>query len=154
METKTRRRIHNSQLPVSIPSHTNPHQVQAVSCLQVSPPKVCMHFSSLPQVPPTSPTSPEISLTNEPSRLNGVLVEKLAVAQCFKKLPDVYESQKLISVSKLTVNSCTCPRTQHHYCMYRLLFIATFREHQCILNDTHSVSTQLCQLHTERRQRI
>jgi hypothetical protein len=84
--------------PYPEPDESTP--VQAVSGHQVSPPKVCTHFSSPPHVPPASSTSPpEISLTNEPSRLNRVLVEKLVVAEHFKKRPAVYESQKLISLS-------------------------------------------------------
>jgi hypothetical protein len=74
------------------------------------PTKRLYAFLVSPTMPPASPTSsPEISLTNEPSRLNGFLVEKLAVAEYFKKVQAIYESQKLISISKLTVNNCTCP---------------------------------------------
>jgi hypothetical protein len=46
----------------------------------------------------------------------------------------------------LLLTNCTCPWIQNHCCMFRLLFIAVFKERQYVLKDIYSVSIQLFQL--------
>lgn len=93
----------DSPLLLCILSQMNPLQVQAVSFLRISPPKVCMHFSSLSHVPPASSISSplisslKINLTKELRPVNTVLVEKITAVPSFKHLPALYGNQRLIT---------------------------------------------------------
>ena len=57
----------------------------------------------------------------------------------------MHPSCNLHTQISLLPKNCTCPWIQNRFYMFRLLFTGIFRENQCILKDTCSISTQPCQ---------